>query len=77
MAVETALRELVLDQPIRRRGVGHAQQRLGQDHEGQTLLGRQGIFAKQEFDVADTALLRAHRADKRAREVVDPRLTIG
>jgi hypothetical protein len=31
---EIALPELVLDEPVGGRGVGYAQERLGQDHEG-------------------------------------------
>ena len=51
-------RELVLDQPVGGRGVRHAQQRLGQHHQRQTLLGRERIGVQEILDAAEPAGLR-------------------
>ena len=52
---EIALAELVLDQPVGGRGVGHAQERLGQHHEGEPLLGRERVFPQHLLDAAEPA----------------------
>ena len=71
---EVALAELVLDQPVGGRGVGHAQQRLGQHHEGEALVGRQRIFAQQILDAAEPARLASGSPrSSRVARVVDPR----
>jgi|GEM_PF-5780744 len=41
--------DLVLDQVVDRLGIRHAQQRLGQRHQGHALLGRQAIFREERF----------------------------
>ena len=65
VAVEPAAGgELVLDQPVGGRGVGHAQQRLGQHHERQPFLGRQRIGVQKILDAAETAGLGADGFDQ-------------
>ncbi len=56
--------ELVLDQPVGGRGVGHAQQRLGQHHQRQALLGRERIGVQKILDPAEPAGLGADRLDQ-------------
>ncbi len=56
--------ELVLDQPVGGRGVGHAQQRLGQHHERQALLGRERIGVQKFLDAAEPAGLGADGFDQ-------------
>ena len=56
VAVEPAAGgELVLDQPVGGRGVGHAQQRLGQHHQRQAFFGRERIGVQKIVDAAKTA----------------------
>ena len=74
---EVALADLVLDQPVRGGGVGHAQQRFGEHHERQALAARQRILAQQLLDPAETARPRADRLDRPRRARVDPRLAFG
>ena len=45
--------ELVFDQPIGGRGIGNAQQRFGEHHQGKALFGRKRIFAQNIFDAAE------------------------
>ena len=73
---EVALTELVLDEPVGGGGVRHAQQRLGQDHEGEALLGGQGVFAQHLLDAAEAAALGADRRDQGAGARVDPALAL-
>ena len=47
-----ATRKLVLDQAVRGGGIRHPQQRLGEHHEGEALLGGQGIRMQKIFDAA-------------------------
>ena len=47
--------ELVLDQPVGGGGVRHAQQRLGQHHQREALLGRQRIGVQEILDAAEPA----------------------
>ena len=42
-------RDLVLDQGIDRLRIGHAQERFGQAHERDTLLGRKAVFPEEAF----------------------------
>ena len=72
VAVEPAAGgELVLDQPVGGRGIGHAQQRLGQHHQRQALLGRERVSVQKVFDPAEAAGLGADRFDQRSRARVD------
>ena len=48
-------RELVLDQAVGGGGIGHPQQRLGQHHEGEPLLGGQRIGVQEILDPAEPA----------------------
>ena len=64
-------RELVLDQPVGGRGVGHAQQRLGQHHQRQALLGRERIGVEEILDAAEAAGLGADALDQPPRLPVD------
>ena len=57
-------RKLVLDQPVGGRGIGHAQQRLGQHHQGEALLGGERIFAQEVLDPAEPAALGPDRLDE-------------
>ncbi len=73
---EIALAELVLDEPVRGRGIGHAQERLGQDHEGEPLLGRQRIFPQHLLDAAEPGAVGTDRLDEIARPRVDAPLAL-
>ncbi len=66
--------ELVLDQPVRGRGIGHAKQRLGQHHERETFLGRERIGVQKIFDAAESGRLGADRLDQAARARIDAAL---
>ena len=44
--------KLVFDQAVGGGGIGHAQQRLGQHHQRQTLFGRERIGMQELFDAA-------------------------
>ena len=74
VAGEVALAELVLDQPVGGGCVRHAQQRLGQHHQGEPLLGRERVFAQHLLDAAEAAAPRADRLDQARRRRVDARL---
>ena len=74
MMSEIALAELVLDQPVGGGGVGHAQQRFRQDHQGEALLGRERIFPQQLLDAAQTGLASADRLDQSGGARIDPGL---
>ena len=67
-------RELVLDQAVGGGVVGNPQQRLGQHHEGEALLGGQRIFMQEILDPADAAGARADRRDEAGRAGIDARL---
>ena len=47
--------ELVLDQPVLRRRVGHAQQRLGERHQRQPLRRGEAVFVHEILEPADAA----------------------
>ena len=77
MVDEVPLAELVLDQPVGGGGVRYAQQRLGQDHEGEALLGGERVLAQHVLDAAKPAPLFADRLDQARRGVVDAALALG
>ena len=66
--------KLVLDQQIGGAVIRHAQQRLGQHHEGEPLLGGERIFVQEVLDTADPAGAGADRLDIALGAGVDPRL---
>jgi hypothetical protein len=66
--------ELVLDQPVGGLGVGHAQQRLGQHHQRQALLGGKRIGVQKILHPAQTADAGADRPPQAAGEDIDARL---
>ena len=66
--------ELVLDQPVGGRGVRHAQQRLGQHHQRQALLGRERIGVQEILDAAEPAGMGADRLDQPPGAGIDARL---
>ena len=59
-----AASELVLDQPVGGGRVGHPQQRLGQHHQRQPLLGGQRIGVQEVLNPAETAAAGADRLDQ-------------
>jgi hypothetical protein len=67
-------RQLVLDERVGRPRIRHAQQRLGQHHQGEPLLGGQRILAQEILDAAETARARAYRLDQVPGAPVDPYL---
>ena len=69
--------ELVLDQPVGGRGIRHAQQRLGQHHQREALLGRERIVAQEILDAAEPAGMGADRLDQPRGARVDARLGRG
>ena len=70
MRAPVAGRELVADQRVARRGVGNAQQRLGEAHQRHALLARQRIFVDEPLDAA-RARLRPELGDEAAGERPD------
>jgi hypothetical protein len=71
-----ALPDLVLDEEIRRRLVGNAQQRLRQHHQRDALGRGQREFMQQVFDAAQTRP-RPNGADQAPGTRVDARLGVG
>jgi hypothetical protein len=71
---EAALAELVLDQPVRRGVIRHAQQAFGQHHQGQPFRRGKRVFAQQRLDPADAAGAGADGTDQAARFGIDSRL---
>ena len=69
--------ELVLDQPVLRRRVGHAEKRLGKHHQRQSLARREAVFAQEVLEPADHAGLAADRLDVAGGAGVDLRLGRG
>ena len=69
-------RELVLDQPVGGRGVRHAQQRLGQHHQRQPLLGRERIGVQEILDAAEAAGMGADALDQPPGAGIDARLGV-
>ena len=67
--------QLVLDQPVGSDGVGHAQQRLGQHHQRQSLLGGERIGVQEILDPAEAARPGANGLDQPAGARVDTRLS--
>ncbi len=75
VAVEPAAGgELVFDQAVCGRGVGHAKERLGQHHERQPLLGRQRISVQKIFDAAEAGCSAPDGLDKPPRAAIDAAL---
>ena len=64
--------KLVLDQPVRRRGIRHAQQRLGQHHERQPFAGGERVGVEKILDAAEPGRFGADRFDQFFRACVDP-----
>ncbi len=52
MAVPIARADFIPNQPVRRVGVGHPQQRLRQAHQRHAFLGRKRIFLRKSIDAA-------------------------
>ena len=72
VAVEPAAGgELVLDQAVGGRGVGHAQQRLGEHHEREPLLGGERVGVQKVLDAAEPSGFGADRLDQGPRPRVD------
>ena len=63
--------ELVLDQPILRRRVGYAEQRLGERHQRQPLLGGEAVIVHEVLKPADAAARLANGRDVATRAVGD------
>ena len=76
MRAPIAGRELVADQRVARRGVGNAQQRLGEAHQRHALLARERIFVDQALDAA-RARIGPQAGDEAAGERLDPPGLIG
>ena len=66
--------ELVLDQPVGGVGIGHPQQRLGQHHQRQALLGGERIGVQEILDAAEPAGAGTDRLDQPRGAGVDARL---
>ncbi len=56
--------ELVRDEPVRRVGIGNAQQRFGEAHQHDAFAGRQVVRAQQRVDAAGLSLTAADRRDE-------------
>jgi hypothetical protein len=75
VAVEPAAGgELVLNEPVGGRRIGHAQQRLGEHHQGQALFGRERIGVEKILDAAEPSSPGADRLDERACARIDAAL---
>ena len=73
---EVALAELVLDEAVGGAGIRHAQQRFGQHHQRQALLGGEREFAQHVLDAAKPVVVGADGFDQPGRGAVDPRLVL-
>ena len=77
-AVEVSRRELVLDEAIGGGAVGHPQQRFGEHHQREALLGGERVLAQEVLDTADaTGGPGADRGDERAGAGIDALLRLG
>ncbi len=70
---KTARRQLVFDEPVGGRGIRHAQEGLGQNHEGEAFLGGKRVFPQEILNPAKAAGVRADRIDESAGARIDPR----
>ena len=77
MGAPVAPGELVADQPVGRGGVGHAQQRLGQAHQGDALLAGERELLHQRVDAAGAGALAAHLAHQPPSEGLHCRHLLG
>ncbi len=68
---EIALAELVLDEAVGGGRIGHPQERFGEDHQGEALLRRQGVFAQHLLDAAEAGAPGADCLDEPPRRAVD------
>ena len=66
--------ELVLDQPVRGRRIGHPQERLGEHHQCEAFTGRERISVQEIVDAAEAGRSGADRFDEFCRPGVDPAL---
>ena len=71
---EVTLAEFVLDELVGGAGIRHAQQRFGQHHQREPLLGRQRELPQHVLDPTQTVVALADRLDQPRRGAVDPRL---
>ncbi|MGY4348627.1 hypothetical protein ACVWXM_005094 [Bradyrhizobium sp. GM7.3] len=71
---EVALAELVLDELVGGARVRHAQQGLGQHHQGQPFLGRERKFPQHILDSTKPVVALADGFDQPRRGAIDPRL---
>ena len=60
-------RELVADQPVDGRGVGNAQQRLGEAKQRDAFLRGEAVFAQEHVDAAAAVAALARLGDEAAR----------
>jgi hypothetical protein len=66
--------ELVLDQPVGGAGVGHPQQRLGEHHQRQALLGGERIGVQEILHAAEATGAGADRLHQTRGAGIDARL---
>jgi hypothetical protein len=71
--VPAALAQLLLDQPVGGRGVGDAQQGLGEAHEHHPFLRGQVVLAQEGVDASGADALGPHRLHQRLRPLAHPR----
>jgi hypothetical protein len=71
VASEIGLPERVFDKTVGSGRVGHAQERLGEDHQREPFFAGQSVFAQQFFDVREGRRLRANGTNQVAGECVD------
>ena len=69
--------ELVADQPVGGGGVGHAQERLGEAHQGDALLAGERELLHQRVDAGGAGALAADLLDQLARQGLDGRHLLG
>ena len=71
MLFPVALRKLVLDEFVRRRGIGNPQQRLGDTHQQHTFLRGKIVLRQKRLHARVFALAAAHRFDQPSRDCID------
>ncbi len=73
---EISGRELVLDEAVGSRAVGHPQQRFGEHHQREALLGGERVLVQEVLDAADAARPGADRLDEGAGAGIDALLRL-
>ena len=77
VALPVGVAELVADQPVGGLAIGNPQQRLGEAHQDDALLARQGVLLEQGVEPAGAAVGGAHLGDQAAGALDDSGARLG